>query len=65
MKFFGNFFIFRGGEEVGVSLFIPRTVSKYKIQLLPCKVCATLPGNECFRNVTVMYQRNIRNVNVM
>ena len=26
----------RGGEVVGVILFIPRTVSKHKIQLLPC-----------------------------
>ena len=32
----------RGGEVVGVILFIPRTVSKHKRQLLPCKVCAIL-----------------------
>ena len=33
-----------GGGEVGVVviLFIPRTVSKHKIQPLPCKVCAIL-----------------------
>ena len=31
-----------GGEVVGVILFIPRTVSKHKIQLLPSKVCAIL-----------------------
>ena len=31
-----------GGEVVGVILFIPRTVSKHKRQLLPCKVCAIL-----------------------
>ena len=29
-----------GGKGVGVILFIPRTVSKHKIQLLPSKVCA-------------------------
>ena len=29
-------------ERVGVILFIPRTVSKHKIQLLPCKVFAIL-----------------------
>ena len=42
-KNFGKFLIFGGGggrEGVGVILFIPRTVSKYKRQLLPCKVCA-------------------------
>ena len=31
-----------GGEGVGVVLFIPRTVLKHKIQLLPNKVCAIL-----------------------
>ena len=31
-----------GGEGVGVILFVPRTVSKDNIQLLPCKVCAIL-----------------------
>ena len=31
-----------GGEGIGVILFIPRTVSKYKIQLLPSEVCAIL-----------------------
>ena len=35
-------FIFKGWGGVGVILFIPRTVSKYKIQLLPSKVCAFL-----------------------
>ena len=43
-KNFGKFLIFGGGggggEGVGVILFIPRTVLKHKIQLLPCKVCA-------------------------
>ena len=29
-----------GGEGVEVILFIPRTVSKHKIHLLPSKVCA-------------------------
>ena len=40
-----NFFLgggVRGGEVVGVILFIPRTVSKHKRQLLPSKVCAIL-----------------------
>ena len=32
----------RVGVGVGVILFIPRTVSKHKIQLFPSKVCATL-----------------------
>ena len=31
-----------GGEGVGVILFIPRTVSKHKVQFLPSKVCAIL-----------------------
>ena len=46
-KNFGKFLIFGvggggggGREGVGVILFIPRTVLKHKIQLLPCKVCA-------------------------
>ena len=38
--FFRNFF--RGGGWVGLILFIPRTVSKHKVQLLPSKVCAIL-----------------------
>ena len=38
----GNFFIFRGWRGVRVILFVPRTVSKHKIQLLPYKVCAIL-----------------------
>ena len=33
---------FGGGEGVWVILFIPRTVSKHKVQLLPSKVCAIL-----------------------
>ena len=45
-KNFGNFLIFWGGdgdgEGVGVIFFIPKTVSKHKIQLLPSKVCAFL-----------------------
>ena len=42
-KSFWNFWGMSGsGEGVGVILFIPRTVSKHKIQLLPCKVCAIL-----------------------
>ena len=41
-KFFGNFFIFRGWGGDRVILFISRTVSKYKVQLLPSKVCAIL-----------------------
>ena len=36
-KIFGNFL--GGGEGIRVILFIPRTVSKYKVQLLPSKVC--------------------------
>ena len=40
-KFFWKTFLFLGGGKgVGVILFIPRTVSKHKIQLLPSKVCA-------------------------
>ena len=35
-------FLVLGGGGVGVILFIPRTVSKHKIQLLPSKVCAIL-----------------------
>ena len=31
---------FGGGEGVKVVLFIPRRVSKHKVQLLPSKVCA-------------------------
>ena len=31
-----------GGEGARVSLFIPRIVSKHKVQLLPSKVCAIL-----------------------
>ena len=38
----GNFFIFRGWGGAGVILFIPRTVLKHKVQLLPTKVCAIL-----------------------
>ena len=38
IKKFGNFFIFREWEGVGVILFIP----KHKVQLLPSKVCAIL-----------------------
>ena len=41
-KVFGIFLIFGEWEGVGVILFIPWTVSKHKIQLLPCKVCAIL-----------------------
>ena len=45
-KFLKNFleiFEFSGGKEgVGVILFIPKTVSKHKVQLLPSKVCAIL-----------------------
>ena len=41
-KSFWKFLIFGGWEVVGVIFFIPRTVSKQKIQLLPGKVCAFL-----------------------
>ena len=42
-KFFWKTFLFLGGGKgVGIILFIPRTVSKHKIQLLPSKVCAIL-----------------------
>ena len=41
MKNFFQFFL-GGGEGIGVILFIPRTVSKHKVQLLPSKVCTIL-----------------------
>ena len=41
-KNFLEIFFLGGGEGVGVILFIPRTVSKHKVQLLPSKVCAIL-----------------------
>ena len=37
-----NLFYFRGGKGAGVILFIPRTVSKHKIQLFPSEVCSIL-----------------------
>ena len=40
--FWKTFLFLGGGKGVGVFLFIPRTVSKHKIQLLPSKVCAIL-----------------------
>ena len=36
-----NFFL-GGGKGAGVILFIPRTVSKHKIQLFPSEVCSIL-----------------------
>ena len=42
-KTFRKTFLFLGGGKgEGVILFIPRTVSKHNIQLLPSKVCAFL-----------------------
>ena len=40
MKIFLEILFLGGGEGVGVILFIPRTVSKHKVQLLRSKVCA-------------------------
>ena len=37
-----NFLILGGGKGAEVILFIPRTVSKHKIQLFPSEVCSIL-----------------------